>query len=123
MDLCKYVRKNTLLATKGGGGVPYPLKSATATATVRFARKLLGGWNHLSVQRAGCHLRSVTLAVSVSLSFLYSRQTVPSGLVEMTLARYHPLGSSESCSSQKAHTYKLTFGTLGVSDVPEGYDT
>ena len=57
------------------------------------------GRNHLSVPRAGFHFRSVT---SVKFPLRYLRQVNPLLSIEMTFARYHPVGSLEFGSSQRA---------------------
>ena len=75
---------------------------------------LLKGRNHLSVPRVGHHLISSNFTTSVNQPFLYIRLAVPSWLINVTLARYHPCGSSESGSFHKAYTYELTSGGLGA---------
>ena len=62
----------------------------------------LVGRNHLSIQRAGCHFNSVNFITSMELPLRYLRQMDPSFSMEMTLARYHPTGSSEF-GSFRAH--------------------
>ena len=60
------------------------------------------GRYHLSVPRAGFHFSSIGLITSVRLPLRYLKQIDPSLSMELTLARYHPMGSLEFGSSQRA---------------------